>query len=89
MIDALKQNLPYVESSEPETLSFIVLKATDEEDVVYVWERYTSESALKDIHWKSEGYAKMRAKTGPIVRTRTIYGYYEVAGFLTKEGGLV
>jgi quinol monooxygenase YgiN len=88
-IAALKENLPYVESSEPETISFLVLKGIDEEDVVYVWERYTSESALRDIHHQSPGYLKLREKTGKLYKSRSINGYYEVAGFLTREGGLL
>ena len=38
--EALKENLPYIESSEPETLSFLVLKGTDEEDVICLGEVY-------------------------------------------------
>jgi len=88
-IEALKENLPYIESSEPETISFLILKGLDEEDVVYVWERYTSESALRDIHHKSAGYLRLREKTTPLYKSRSIDGYTEVAGFLTKEGGLL
>jgi quinol monooxygenase YgiN len=87
MIEAIKENLPYVEASEPETISFLLLKGTDDEDTVYVWERYTSESALRDIHHQSAGYLRMREKMGPIMKSRSIDGYYEVAGFLTREGG--
>jgi len=89
VVEALKENLPYIESSEPETISFLVLKGADEPDVVYVWERYTSESALRDIHHKSAGYARLREKTGSLFKTREIDGYYEVTGFLTKEGGMI
>lgn len=89
IVEALKANLPYIESSEPETISFIVLKGADVPDVVYVWERYTSESALKDIHFKSAGYAKLRETIGPILKNRNINGYYEVGGYLTKEGGII
>ena len=89
VIEALRENLPYIESSEPETISFLVLKGADEPDVVYVWERYTTESALRDVHHKSAGYARLREKTGPLMKSRDIEGYREIAGFLTKEGGLV
>lgn len=89
VIEALKENLPYIESSEPETISFLIFKGIDEEDTVYVWERYTSETALRDVHHKSAGYARLREKTGPLMKSRTIHGYKQVAGFLTKEGGLV
>jgi quinol monooxygenase YgiN len=89
VIAALKENLPYIEKSEPETISFLVFKGTDEKDTVYVWERYTSEKALREVHHKSEGYAKLRETTGPLLKTRSINAYYEVAGFLTKEGGIV
>lgn len=89
IIGALKENLPYIESSELETISFLVLRGADDPDAVYVWERYTSESALRDVHHKSEGYAKLMAKTGPLVKSRSVDGYHEVAGFLTKESGLV
>jgi quinol monooxygenase YgiN len=89
VIDALKENLPYIESSEPETISFVVLKGVDEEDAVYVWERYSTENALRDVHFKSAGYAKLRERTGSLMKTRNINGYKELTGFLTKEGGLV
>jgi len=88
VVEALKANLPYIESSEPETISFVVLKG-EEPDTVYVWERYTSESNLRDVHHQSAGYAKLRATTGPLMKTREINGYYEVTGFLTKEGGMI
>jgi quinol monooxygenase YgiN len=88
-VEALMENLPYIESSEPETIGFLVLKGTDEDDVIYVWERYTSESALRDIHHQSAGYSRLREKTGPLMKTRTVDGYHEVTGFLTKEGGMI
>jgi len=88
-VEALKENLPYIESSEPETISFLVFKGTDEPDTVYVWERYTSESALRDVHHKSAGYARLREKTGPLMKSREINGYCEVTCFLTREGGLI
>jgi|SRR5579859_4701489 len=88
LIEALKNNLPYIEKSEPETISFLVLKGT-EPDTVYVWERYSTESALRDVHHKSAGYAKLRETTGPFMKTRDINGFHEAAGFLTKEGGIV
>ena len=59
------------------------------EDTVYVWERYTSERALRDVHHLSEGYSRMRDRIGPMLTGREINGYYEVFGFLSKEGGLV
>jgi quinol monooxygenase YgiN len=89
VIDALKENLPYIELSEPDTISFVVLKGADEADTVYVWERYASERALRDVHHKSAGYAKLRERTGSLMKTRNINGYKELTGFLTKEGGLV
>lgn len=89
VVEALKENLPYIESSEPDTISFLVFKGTDEPGTVFVWERYTSESALRDVHHKSAGYARLREKTGPLLKSRSINGYHEVAGFLTKEGGIV
>lgn len=88
VVEALKENLPYIESSEPETISFVVLKG-EVPDTVYVWERYTSESSLRDIHHQSAGYARLREKTGPLMKTREINGYHEVTGFLTKEGGMI
>jgi quinol monooxygenase YgiN len=89
VIAALKENIPYIESSEPETLSFVVLKGADEADAVYVWERYTSEKALKEIHFTSEGYLKMRGKVGPLLKVRDIQGFIEETGFLTKQGGAI
>jgi quinol monooxygenase YgiN len=83
---ALKDNLPYIESSEPETIGFVIFKG---DDVVHVWERYTSESALRDIHHKSEGYLRMREKIGPLIKSREVQGYRAIAGFLTKEGGII
>lgn len=56
---------------------------------MYVWERYTDEKALREVHHKSEGYLRMRERMGPLIEERSIDGYYEVFGFLTKEGGLV
>ena len=88
VVEALEENLPY-KSSEPETTSFLILQGTDEEDVVYVCERYTSEFALRDVHHQSAGYARLREKTGPLIKTRTIDGYHEVAAFLTKQGGMI
>jgi quinol monooxygenase YgiN len=61
----------------------------EEEDTVYVWERYASESALREVHHVSEGYLRMRERMGGMVLGRDISGYYEVFGFLSKEGGLV
>jgi quinol monooxygenase YgiN len=89
VVEALKENLPYIESSEPDTISFLVFKGLDNPDAVYVWERYKSESALRDVHQKSAGYARLRETIGPLMKTRTINGYREVAGFLTKQGGIL
>lgn len=41
VIEALKENLRQIESSEPKSISFLVLRGTDEEDTVYVWKRYS------------------------------------------------
>ena len=89
VIETLKANIPYIEAHEPDTISFLVLKGADYDRSVYVWERYTDENALREVHHKSEGYLKMRERMGPLIETREINGYYEVFGFLTKEGGLV
>lgn len=90
VITALKEFSPVVEDSEPETLSYVVLKALGDEyqDVVCLWERYTKESALRNIHAKSEEAAKLKDKISPLLADRSLNGYRQVGGFLTKNSGL-
>jgi hypothetical protein len=38
IVEALKENFPYIEFSEVGTIGFLVLKGADIEDVVYIWE---------------------------------------------------
>jgi len=88
VIAALKTNIPYIEAQEPGTISFLVLKGEGEQ-TVYVWERYVDERSLREVHHVSEGYLRMRERLGPLILERSISGYYEVMGFLTKEGGVI
>lgn len=86
VVDALLEILPYVESSEPETISFMVLRGIENPDIVYVWERYTNEHALRNVHQQTEMYKRMRERIDELVKVREIGGHREVMGFLTKEG---
>jgi quinol monooxygenase YgiN len=66
------------------------LKALGDEyqDVVCFWERYTEKNALRDIHAKSEGAAKLKDKISPLLADRSVNGYRQVGGFQTKNSGL-
>ena len=89
IIEAIKENLPHIEQSEQETISFLILRGITHPDTVYIWERYTSEEAFKNIHQQSDGYKKMRQKNEANAKSREMNGYYEVMGFLTKQGGII
>ena len=86
----MKAFAPVVEETEPETLSYVVLKALDDEfqNVLCLWEKYANENALREVHAKSAGAAQLKDKISPILAGRSLGGYRDVSGVLREDSSL-
>jgi quinol monooxygenase YgiN len=69
-----------VERTEPETLSYVILIPTDEgdQDTVYLWEQYSNESGLRDVHVKSDAASKLKDQIGHLLSGRSMAGYRRI-----------
>ena len=65
---------------EPETLSYLVLVPRDErdQDTLYLWEEYTSEAALRDVHMKSKVAMGLKDAIGPLLEHREMAAFTEI-----------
>jgi quinol monooxygenase YgiN len=64
--------------SEPDTLNYIVLVPDDEEndeDTLYLWEQYSDERALREVHVKSNAAAGLKDTIGPLLKDRSMAGF--------------
>ena len=67
--------------SQREVLSFLVLKAIDDDDILFIWERYSSERAVRRVHQKRVRFWSM---LNPLIKEKTVSGYLEKCGFVVK-----
>jgi quinol monooxygenase YgiN len=84
IIETLRCYVSRVESNS-EVLSFLVLEAIDDEDTLFVWERYSSERVVRRVHQKRDGFVKLWATMSPIIKRKTNSGYIESCGFIDKS----
>jgi quinol monooxygenase YgiN len=84
IIETLRGYVSKVESNS-EVLSFLVLEAIDDEDTLFVWERYSSERVVRRVHSKRAGYVKLWATITPLIKRKTNSGYIENRGFIAKS----
>ena len=65
---------------ESNTLNYLVLIPADEHDVdtLYLWERYSDEMALREVHGKSTAAQGLKYTIGPLLRDRAMAGFRAV-----------
>lgn len=65
---------------EPDTLNYLVLVPDDEsdEDTLYLWEQYSDESGLREVHVKSKAAAGLKDTIGPLLKNRVMAGFQEI-----------
>ena len=86
VIETIKNEMPlFLESSEPEILSFIILQSLDETDTIITWERYASQFAFDESMKKGRRYAKLMEKMDSLVETEGMTGYRVAGGYLSID----
>ena len=85
VIATMKNEMPLLLSSEPETLSFITLQSLDEVDTIITWERYASQLAFEECMKKGRRYAKLMEKIDSLVETEGMTGYQVAGGYLSRD----
>ena len=80
VVSILSDFASVIEQTEPETLSYTVYLSTNEgnEDTIYLWEQYSSEIGLRDVHMKSDAASKLKDHIGPLLTGRSMAGYRQV-----------
>lgn len=71
--------------SERDLLSFLVLEAIDDDAVLFIWERYSSERTSRRVHQKRDGYLRLWSMLSPLCKEKTVSSYLENCGFIAKE----
>lgn len=62
LIDAILEHAKFVEENEEEALSFLALESVEDGVSVVVFERYTNEEYLRNVHATSDSMARLRDK---------------------------
>jgi len=70
-LDSFADEIVNVES---DTLNYLVLIPADESemDTLYLWERYSDEMALREVHGKSTAAQGLKDTIGPLLRDRAM-----------------
>ena len=49
-----------------------------DQDALYLWEEYTSETALREVHTKSKAAIGLKDTPGPLLEGREMAGFTEI-----------
>jgi quinol monooxygenase YgiN len=49
-----------------------------DQDALYLWEEYTSETALREVHTKSKAAMGLKDTPGPLLEGREMAGFTEI-----------
>jgi quinol monooxygenase YgiN len=79
VISILQEFGEIVGQTEPDTWTYLVMKPTEDEDNLYLWERYANERALREVHVKSSAAAGLKDKLGHLLVGRSMGAYHEVS----------
>lgn len=88
LIEAVEKYTIDVERNQPNTISFVILKAIESEDTIYIWERYTTADAWKESR-NTDAFTSLIGSLDRLTQERSKTEFDEISGFMTKEGGLV
>jgi quinol monooxygenase YgiN len=80
----LLSGLPVMEKEEPGTLSMLVIEDAQDENVLYVFERFKDQQALED-HQNAAPAAKVKQSAKKLATSVDLGLFKEVMGFLSKE----
>jgi quinol monooxygenase YgiN len=80
IISILSNFSSIVEKTESETLSYVILIPTDvgDQNTIYLWEQYSNESGLIDVHVKSDAASKLKDQIGHLLGGRSMAGYRRI-----------
>jgi quinol monooxygenase YgiN len=81
VITAVEDGLPRIEDA---VVSFLVLKMVDNEDTVFLWERYSSENGMRRAQQAHDWYVKLMEDLRPMIQSKTVNTYNEEFGFIAK-----
>jgi len=77
VIRALQTFASKIKDTEPETLAYVVLVDSTEAsgNVLQLWEMYSEEKALSEVHAKSDLAEKLKEQIGMLLTDRDMRGY--------------
>jgi quinol monooxygenase YgiN len=81
LITAIEDELPRIEEA---VVSFLVLKLVDNEDTVFLWERYSSEKGMRRGQQAHDGHVRLMENIRPLIQSKTVNRYNEECGFIAK-----
>lgn len=61
-MDAILTHTGNVQRTESETLSFLALESTEDEDSIVLFERYTTKKYFEEVHFTSDSMKDFRSK---------------------------
>jgi quinol monooxygenase YgiN len=82
IVSKLKAGISSI-SSVPEIRSFLVFQPLDEVDIIFIWERYASLSALAEIE-NGSNYSKVMEEIKPLLAKEEMTAYRVAGGYLSK-----
>ena len=74
-IDKLSQFSTRIINSEPETLAYLVFTNDSEPQNLYLWELYSNEAGLREVHAKSAAAEQLKEDIGGLLSHRDMRAY--------------
>lgn len=84
LVNILLGSLPDLEKDEPGTLSMLIIEDVNDENALYIFDRFADKKALEN-HANGNAAAKVLPLTVSLVQSSEGGPFKEVMGFLSKD----
>lgn len=78
VVEKLNRFSDKIIGSEPNTLAYLVFEETEgrNSDTLYLWELYSNETGMREVHAKSSAAAQLKDDIGSLLSDRVLRGYH-------------